>query len=49
MWDFPGGPGAKDSVLPTQGAQVRSLVWESDPQAALRPGTAKEMKFFKKE
>ena len=28
--DFPGGPVA-NSMLPVQGAQVRSLVWELDP------------------
>ena len=31
MEDFPGGPVAKDSTLPVQGAQVRSLVQELDP------------------
>ena len=39
---FPGGPVA-DSTLPTQGAQVRSLVGELDPthMLQLRPSTAK--------
>ena len=29
--DFPGGPVAKTSLLPVQGARVRSLVRELDP------------------
>ena len=37
--DFPGGPVAKNSTLPKQGAQVRSLVRELDPTCIQQVGS----------
>ena len=37
--DFPGGPVAKNSTLPKQGTQVRSLVRELDPIYIQQPGS----------